>query len=76
MCYNMSMVSIAVRGITDLDATAEVLFPRSGNILDHLSLQETLMKCLKLHDGNPMVTELHQPGPQDLVDMVIPNSLL
>jgi hypothetical protein len=63
MCYNMSMVSIKVRGITDLDAMAEVLCPKSGNILGHLSLQETLMKYLKMHNGNPMVAELHQRGP-------------
>jgi hypothetical protein len=60
MCYSMSVVSIKVRGITDLNATAEVLCPKFGNILGHLSLQETLMKYLKLHGGNPMVAELHQ----------------
>jgi hypothetical protein len=27
-----------------------------------------------MHDGNPMVAELHQCGPQGPVDMVIPNS--
>jgi hypothetical protein len=32
------------------------------------------MKYLKMHDGNPMVAELHQCGPQGPVDMVIPNS--
>ena len=74
MCYNMSVVSIEVRGIMDLNATAEVLSPESGNVFGHLSLQETLMKYLKLHDGNPMVVELHQRGPQGPVDMVIPNS--
>jgi hypothetical protein len=73
MCYNMSVVSIKVRGITDLDTTAEVLCPKSGNILGHLSLQETLMKYLKMYDGNPTVAELHQRGPQGLVDMVRPN---
>jgi hypothetical protein len=74
MCYGMSMVSVKVRGITDLNATAEVLCPESGNVLGHLSLQETLMKYLKLHNGNPMVAELHQRGPPGQVDMVIPNS--
>jgi hypothetical protein len=59
MCYNMSMGSIEVRGIMDLDAITEVLCPESGNVLGHLSLQETLMKYLKMHNGNPMVAELH-----------------
>ncbi len=31
-------------------------------------------KYLKLKDGTPLVAELHQRGPQGLVDMVIPNS--
>ncbi len=38
MCYNMSMVNVKFCGITDLDATAEVLCPESGNVLGHLSL--------------------------------------
>ncbi len=74
MCYNMSVVSIEVSGIMDLDASADVLCPESGNALGQLSLQETLMKYLKLKDSNPMVAELHQRGPQGPVDMVIPNT--
>jgi hypothetical protein len=74
MCYNMSVVSVEVRGITDLDTMAEVLCPESGNVLGHLSLQKTLMKYLKMHNGNPMVAELHLRGPQGPVDIVIPNS--
>ncbi len=74
MCYNMSVVSIEVHGIMDLDALVDVLCPESGNVLGRLSLQETLMKYLKLKDGNPMVAKLHQRGPQGPVDMVIPNT--
>jgi hypothetical protein len=74
MCYNMSFVSVEVRGIADLDASADVLCPEYGDVLGRLSLQETLMNYLKLKDGNPMVTELHQRGPQGPVDMVIPNT--
>jgi hypothetical protein len=74
MCYNMSVVSGKVCGIMDLVAMVEVLCPKSGNVLSHLSLQETLMKYLKMHNGNPMVAELHQRGPQGPVDMVIPNN--
>jgi hypothetical protein len=70
----MSVVSVKVCGIMDLNATAEGLCPESGTVLSHLSLQETLMKYLKLHDSNPMAAELHQRGPQGLVNMVIPNS--
>ncbi len=73
-CYNMSVISIEVRGILDLEASAEILCPTTGNILGHLSLQQTLMKYLKLQDGNPMCAELHQRGPHSTVDMVIPNT--
>jgi hypothetical protein len=74
MCYNMSVVSVEVHGITDLNALVDMLCPESGDILGQSSLQEILMKYLKLKDGNPMVAELHQRGPQGLVDMVIPNT--
>ncbi len=74
MCYNMSVVSVEVWGITNLDASADVLCSESGGVLGRLSLLEKLMKYLKLKDGNPMVAELHQHGPQGPVDMVIPNT--
>ncbi len=74
MYYNMSVVSAEVHGITDLDASAEVICPQSGDTLGHLSLRETLMKYLKQKDGTPLVTKLHQCRPQGPVDMVIPNS--
>jgi hypothetical protein len=74
MCYNMSVVSAEVHGIMDLDASAEVIRPQSGDTLGCLSLRETLMKYLKQKDGTPLVTKLHQRRPQGLVDMVIPNS--
>jgi hypothetical protein len=70
----MSVVSIEVCGIMDLDALADVLCPESGDVLGRLSLQETLMKYLKLNNGSPLVAELHQRGPQGPVDMVIPST--
>jgi hypothetical protein len=74
MCYNMSVISVKVRGILDLDASAEILCPTTGNVLEHLSLWQTLMKYLALQNGTPMCTELHQCGLQGPVDMVIPNT--
>jgi hypothetical protein len=72
----MSLVSVQVKGITDLEASAEVTCPESGNVIGLLSLRQTLLKYLKLTDSNPMCVELHQRGPQGLVDMVIPNTSL
>jgi hypothetical protein len=74
--YNMSLTSVQVKGITDLDASAKVICPDSGNMLGYLSLHQTLLKYLKLPDGNPMRAELHQRGPQGVVDMIIPNTPL
>ena len=74
--YNMSLVSVQVKGITDLEASAEVTCPESGNVIGRLSLRQTLLKYLKLTDGTPMCAELHQRGPQGPVDMVIPNTPL
>ncbi len=45
-CYNMSVISIEVRGILDLEASAEILCPTTGNVLGHLSLRQTLMATL------------------------------
>jgi hypothetical protein len=73
-CYNMSVISIEERGILDLEALAEILCPTTRNVLRHLSLQQTLMKYLKLQDGNPMCAKVHQCRPQGPVDMVIPNT--
>jgi hypothetical protein len=74
--YNMSLVSVQVKGITDLEASAEVTCPESGNVIGRLSFRQTLLKYLKLMDGNPMCAEIHQRGPQGPVDMVISNTLL
>ena len=74
--YNMSLISVQVKGITDLEASAEVTCPESGNVIGRLSLRQTLLKYLKLTDDNPMCAELHQHGPQGPVDMVIPNTSL
>jgi hypothetical protein len=63
MCYNMNVTSVEVQGISDLEALAEILCPVSGNTLGFLSLQQTLMKYLKLHNGTPMCAEVHQQGP-------------
>jgi hypothetical protein len=65
--YYMSLISVQVKGITDLEASADVMCPESGNVIGHLSLQQTLLKYLKLPDGNPMCAELHQRGLQGLV---------
>jgi hypothetical protein len=46
MCYNMSMISVKVRGISDLPAMAEIQCPDTRNVLGHLSLQQSLTKYL------------------------------
>jgi hypothetical protein len=73
-CYNMSVTSIEVRGIVDIDKTANIYCPTSGNRLGELLLWQTLMRYLKLHDGSPLCTEIHQQGHLGQVNMVIPNT--
>ncbi len=41
--YNMSLVSVQVKGITDLEASAEVTCPESGNVIGRLSLRLSLL---------------------------------
>ena len=37
--YNMSLISVQVKGITDLNASAEVMCPDLGNLIGYLSLR-------------------------------------
>jgi hypothetical protein len=74
MCYNMSVTSIKVRGIEDIDKTANIYCPTSGNRLGKLLLQQTLMRYLKLLDSSPLCAEIHQQGLLGQVEMVIPNT--
>jgi hypothetical protein len=73
-CYNMSVISIEVRSITDIDKTADIYCPTSGKKLGKLSLQQALMRYLKLQDGSPLCAEIHQRGLLGQVDIIIPNT--
>ncbi len=73
-CYNMSVISVKVRGITNIDKTADIYCPTSGEKLGKLSLWQALMRYLKLQDGSPLCAEIHQRGLLGQVDMVIPNT--
>ncbi len=73
-CYNMSVISIEVRGIANIDKRADIYCPTSGDKLGELLLQQTLMRYLKLHNGSPLCAEIHQQGLLGQVNMVIPNT--
>jgi hypothetical protein len=73
-CYNMSVTNVKVRGIANIDKTANIYCPTSGNRLGELLLWQTLMRYLKLHDGSPLCAEIHQQGLLGQVNMVIPNT--
>jgi hypothetical protein len=70
----MTVTSIKVRGIADIDKTANIYCLTSGDRLGELLLQQTLMRYLKLHGGSPLCTEIYQRGLLGQVDMVIPNT--
>jgi hypothetical protein len=73
-CYNMSIISVKVQGISDIKKTATIYCPTLGGRLGELSLRQTLMKYSKLPDGSPLCTEIHQRGLLGQVDIVIPNT--
>ncbi len=70
----MSVISVEVRGISNIDKTATIYCPTWGDWLGKLLLRQTLMKYLKLPDGSPLCAEIHQRGLLGQVDMVIPNT--
>ena len=74
-CYNMSVISVEMRDITDIDGKAAIYCPTLGEKLGKLSLRQTLMRYLKLHGGTPLCAEIHQQGLLGQVDMVIPNTV-
>jgi hypothetical protein len=74
-CYNMSVFSVEVRGIANVDKTADIFCPTSGDKLGQLLLQQTLMRYLMLHDGSPLCAEIHQQCLLGQVNIVIPNTL-
>jgi hypothetical protein len=74
-CYNMSVISIKVRGIVNVNKMADIYCPTSGDKLSQLLLWQTLKRYLKLHDGSPLCAENHQQGLLGQVDMVISNAL-
>jgi hypothetical protein len=59
-CYNMSVTSIKLRDIADIDKMANIYCLTSGNRLGELLLWQTLMRYLKLLNGSPLCTEIHQ----------------
>jgi hypothetical protein len=73
-CYNMSVISVKVQSISNINKTATIYCPTLGDRLGKLSLRQTLMKYLKLPDGSPLCAEIHQQGLLGQVDMVIPNT--
>ncbi len=73
-CYNMSVISVEVRGISDINKTATIYCPTLGDRLGKLLLRQTLMKYLKLPDGSPLCAEIHQQGLLGQVDVVVPNT--
>ncbi len=72
-CYSMSVTSLKVRDIANIDKMANIYCPTSGNRLGELLLQQKMMRYLKLHDGSPLCAEIHQQDLLGQVDMVIPH---
>jgi hypothetical protein len=73
-CYNMSVISVEVQGIFDINKTATIYCPTLGDRLGKLLLRQTLIKYLKLPEGSPLCTKIYQQGLLGQVDMVIPNT--
>ncbi len=73
--YQCLMLVEDVQGITDLDVPVGIYQEGSTKCLGHLSVQQAMLKYMKMSDGHQLIVEVHQAsllvGP---VHIIIPNS--
>jgi hypothetical protein len=72
--FHCSMTCEDIKGITNLDATAQIFSITSNESVGQLSLRQVLLKYMKMSDGHSLIAEIHQRGPMGLVEVIIPNT--
>jgi hypothetical protein len=72
--FHCSMTCEDIRGITNLDATAQIQSITSDTPVGQLSLRQVLLKYMKMSDGHSLIAEIHQRGPLGVVEVIIPNT--
>ena len=72
--FHCSMTCEDIRGITNLDATAQIFSVTSNEPVGQLSLRQVLLKYMKMADGHSLIAEIHQRGPLGIVEVIIPNT--
>lgn len=70
----VSMVGDELSGIINVDATADVLHPLTGEQFETYSLHQILMHFIKMGDGCQAIAEVHQKNIQHPTYVVIPNT--
>ena len=72
--FHCSMTCEDIRGITNLDATAQIFSITSNEPVGHLSLRQVLLRYMKMNDGHSLIAEIHQRGPMGTVEVIVPNT--
>ena len=72
--FHCSMTCEDIRGITNLDATAQIFSVTSNQPVGQLSLRQVLLKYMKMADGHSLIAEIHQRGPLGIVEVIVPNT--
>ena len=72
--FHCSMTCEDIRGITNLDATAQIFSITSNEPVRQLSLRQVLLRYMKMNDGHSLIAEIHQRGPMGTVEVIVPNT--
>jgi hypothetical protein len=72
--YQVSMVLKAVSSIVDINNSAEFLHPVLRQPIGSMSLQQVMLKYLKMSDGHSLLAEVHQAGPQLETTVIVPHT--
>jgi hypothetical protein len=72
--YQILMTSEDLEGIISLDERINITHPSTGENVGSLSLRMILLNYLKMQDGHPMITEVHQEDLCEPVYVVIPQA--
>jgi hypothetical protein len=72
--YQLSMVAEELVGVINLDDPLVILHPETEEEVGTLTLRTVLLNYLKMEDGHPMITEVHQEDLCKPTHVIVPQT--